>query len=43
MDNHDKERNSGIIISALSGFGLTAEASGRNDLVVQGWVPVVRA
>jgi len=36
MDNHDKERNSGIIIRALSKFGVSAETSGRNDIITGG-------
>jgi lipoate-protein ligase A len=37
LANHDKERNSQIIIKALSSFGLSAETSGRNDLIVGGF------
>ena len=37
LANHDKERNSQIIIRALSTFGLCAETSGRNDLIVGGF------
>ena len=36
VDNHDKERNSGIIIRALEKFGLKANASGRNDIEIDG-------
>jgi lipoate-protein ligase A len=36
-DLYDKHRNSGIIINALAKyFGITAEASGRNDILVSG-------
>ncbi len=34
--DYSKERNSEIIIAALRTFGITAEASGRNDIVVDG-------
>lgn len=34
--DYSKERNSGIIIRALARFGITADASGRNDILVEG-------
>lgn len=34
--NYSKERNNDIIIRALGSFGIKAEASGRNDIVVDG-------
>jgi len=34
--NYSKERNNDIIIRALGRFGIEAEASGRNDIVVDG-------
>jgi len=37
LANHDKERNSKIIIDALSTFGLSAETSGRNDITIDGF------
>lgn len=33
-EGYDRSTNSGIILRALSNFGIAAEASGRNDLVV---------
>lgn len=32
--SYSKERNNGIILAALARFGITAQASGRNDIVV---------
>ena len=36
VDVYDKERNFEIIIDALSKFGIKAETSGRNDMIVGG-------
>jgi lipoate-protein ligase A len=35
-DRYDKQRNVGILIRALAALGVTAESSGRNDLLVGG-------
>ena len=35
-DEYDKERNNRIITDALARFGITAEPSGRNDIIVEG-------
>lgn len=35
-NEYDKDRNFGIIIKALEKFGITAEQSGRNDILVDG-------
>ncbi len=35
-ESYDKDRNFAIIIKALSRFGVTAEQSGRNDVLVEG-------
>ncbi len=35
-DSYSKNRNTQIIINALGRFGITASASGRNDIVVEG-------
>ena len=37
LANHDKDRNSQIIIRALASLGVSAETSGRNDLIVGGF------
>jgi lipoate---protein ligase len=34
-ESYSKERNNSIIISALARMGITAEASGRNDLIIE--------
>ncbi|NBB91386.1 MAG: lipoate--protein ligase [Spirochaetes bacterium] len=36
LDQYDQEENFGIIINALAEFGITAERSGRNDVLVDG-------
>lgn len=35
-NNYSKERNNKIIVDAIASFGVEAEASGRNDIVVEG-------
>ena len=35
-DQYSQEENFGIIVDALAAFGVTAERSGRNDLLVEG-------
>ncbi|MBI9106503.1 MAG: lipoate--protein ligase [Spirochaetales bacterium] len=36
IDDYNKERNFEIILTALSGFGIEAEVSGRNDILAEG-------
>ncbi|MGI5936007.1 MAG: lipoate--protein ligase [Oscillospiraceae bacterium] len=36
-DRYDEKRQAGLILSALAEFGINAEATGRNDLTVNGY------